>query len=190
MRNLGTFTGNGYYMKTILTALLLLLSFMALAQASGDMKYDITFTNPNKHFKNTELFLLAHRGAVNFEKCTYNIENIAFERIKIRLQGQYTYVLGPHGFLATICLSQKYKSDSGIEEIQNYFVRLIDIDCESTTLGVIIKCDLGDIAIDEIYPFIKAKKISGQIKAEYEPFQTKENNIEIANWTKMQFRKQ
>ena len=177
-------------MKTIFTSLLLLLTLMALAQASGDMKYDITFTIPNKHFKNTELFLLAHRGAVNFENCTYNTENIAFEKTKIRLQGQYTYVLGPHGFLATICLSQKYKSNHGIEEIQNYFVQLMDIEYESATSGAIIKCDLGDIAMNEIYPFIKAKKISGQIKLEYEPFQTNDYYIEIATWTKMQLMKQ
>jgi len=168
----------------------LLLTFMAFAQASGNMKYDITFTIPNMRFKNTEFFLLAHRGAVNFENCTYNTESIAFEKTKIRLQGQYEFVLGPHEFLATICLSQKYKSNHGIEEIQNYFIQLINIEYEPTTSGAIIKCDLGDIAMDEIYPFIKAKKISGQIKLEYELFQTNDYHIEIATWTKMQLMKQ
>ena len=176
-------------MKTIFTALLFLFSFIVFAQASGSMEYDISFTIPNKHFKKTELYFLAHRGAVNFENCTYTTENVAFEKIKIRLQGRYTYVLGPHEFLATICLSEKYKSNHGIDEIQNYFIQLINIEYESTTLGIIIKCDLGNIILDKIYPFINAKKISNQTQLEYDSFQTGDYHIEIANWTKMQFKK-
>ncbi|TRW24833.1 hypothetical protein FMM05_10055 [Flavobacterium zepuense] len=179
-------------MKRILTLIILLYGFAALPQASSHMGYDITFTVPANNLNATEFYFLAHRGVVNFTSCTYTVEPAGNAKTKIRLQGRYSYVIGPEGFLATICLSEKYKNDNGVEELQNYFIQLKDFDSEHfTDVGNVIKCNLGNIELksNPTYPFIMAIKTGGGVKLTYDFSENMDSYIEIANWTKMQLKK-
>jgi len=179
-------------MKRILTLIILLCSFNALPQASSNMSYDITFTVPANNLNATEFYFLAHRGVADFASCTYTIEPVGKAKAKIRLQGSYHYVIGPPGFLATICLSEKYKSVDGVEGLQNYFISLKDFDYEFVNnIGNVIKCNLGDIELkgNPNYPFITATKTGSGVKLNYDFSGNRDSYIEIANWTKMQLKK-
>jgi len=180
-------------MKKFLFVLLLLCRGAVFAQASDDLEYDITFTLADIDITTADLYFISQRGSVHFDVCTYTLEPIDATTTKIRLQGRYGHIVGKPGFLATICIAEKYTTKGGIEKLQNYFIRLINFGSERTDTGHWLITRLGTVKLNEVNPFIYAVKTNNAINIEqYSTTLGKYDygiDYEITNWSKMQLKK-
>jgi len=168
-------------MKKLITLLLLIMSLNCIAQASAGRKFTINFTLLTEDFKNTSTnFIYNERGIYfdNYQMHTANTGNYT----TVTLTGQYTFIIGPQGFLATICLQREYTESNGLPEFKNYYIHF---DSEIGNRNETFTADIGKIELNPSYPFIWVKNIYGTIKVFSEMSPQGWENIFLSEITNM-----
>lgn len=151
-------------MKNLFCLLLLVISFAGFSQASASHYFDITLNIPVRSLKDINFYLLTYSSGVYPKECSYTIEPMADSKTKVHLTGNYSYIIGPKGFLGTICIAVKSQTHAGTEEIQNYF---IDIEKETKVNGE-FTLEIGDIKLDKIEPYITATFKNNNVLVSYD----------------------
>ncbi|PZR22257.1 MAG: hypothetical protein DI539_06045 [Flavobacterium psychrophilum] len=173
-------------MRNYFSLLLLAISFAGFSQASATHYFDITVNIPFKPLKDVDFYLLTYSSGVHPQECNYTIQPLADSKTKVHLVGNYSYIIGPKGFLGTICIAVRSQTHAGTEEIQNYF---IDIEKE-TNVNDEFTLEIGDIKLDTIAPYITASYVDNRVLIKYDSSAKNQADTllsRLTKWTK--FRK-
>ncbi|WP_159801919.1 hypothetical protein [Flavobacterium sp. MK4S-17] len=172
-------------MKKVVLLFIILSTYIGFAQKTSNMFFELSFVMETAQFKKAEIYLLCSKGAVSVWECNYSSEKISPIHTKVKLQGNYKYIVGPPGFLATICITKPHKNSFGLEITENYFIRLddtIEINNNSVT------ADLGTIELNYSYPFIYVQNLNGKLvpKRNLSPKSWDRNLLsEMLKWTRV-----
>ncbi|WP_297334733.1 hypothetical protein [Flavobacterium sp.] len=147
-------------MKKLLSFLFLVVAVNSFSQASSTREFAISFIMDKKDFEKTSFNFICHRGAVDVEQCELTTKKSRGDVI-VTLSGRYHHIVGPPGFLMTICLQQNYLSGSGFNHTQNYYVHF---DSAIGTNNERFDVNIGKVAPDKNYPFMLVKEVSGKLK--------------------------
>lgn len=170
-------------MRNYFCLLLLAISFTGFSQASASHYFDITLNIPVRSLKDTDLYLLTYSSGVYPKECSYTIEPMADSKTKVHLTGNYSYIIGPEGFLGTICIAVKSQTHAGTEEIQNYF---IDIEKETKANGK-FTLEIGDIKLEKTEPYITATFKNNNVLVSYDSSPNTDKLLSrLTKWSKFQ----